>query len=229
MGITVLSCNLLAGRADARALARIIDERDVDIVCAQELSLALAAELAKRLPHGDLQHDQVHRGSAIASRRPIDLRRLELPGRAGWIARLAPEEWNPLQVPIEIVNVHISAPHLWPYFPNRVRRRAQLDLLLADRAASDDVPHAILGDFNASPAWPVYRQMRSRYDDAALAARRGNAPLANTWPSLPAIGLRGLIRIDHCFTRGLVAHSVEVLDLPGSDHLALCVVLDLPD
>lgn len=230
MTVTVLSCNLLSGRADAKALLQIVDERSVDIVCAQELSPPLAAALAGRLPYGDLTHDQVDRGSGIASRAPVKLRRLDLARRrAGWVARLAPADWETLPVPIELVNVHIAAPHLWPYFPNRVRRRTQLEVLLADRAQTADVPHAIIGDFNATPAWPVYRRMAAVYEDAAVTVCKGKAPPANTWPSIPALGLRGLLRIDHCFTQGLVARSVDTIVMPGSDHLALCAVLEVPD
>lgn len=225
--IRVLSCNLFRGRADAAALEDIVGDRGIDVVCAQEVSVALAGRLAAMLPHGDVAQDRALRGNAVACRYPVAARRIPIPRRSGCVVRLAPPAWPGITRPIEIVNVHIAAPHLWPYFPRRVRRHAQLETLLADRRLSQEEPQAIIGDFNASPCWPVYRRMAARYADAALADRPG-VMAGPTWPRLTALGLDGLLRIDHCFLRGLDVRSCTTLRIPGSDHLGLLVELALP-
>lgn len=88
------------------------------------------------------------------------------------------------------------------------------------------MPRAIVGDFNASPAWPLYKQMASRYLDAAVACRNGVRP-PPTWPHLPFLGIRGILRIDHCFVSHLTPKESRVLAIPGSDHLGLCIDLQI--
>lgn len=222
--IKVLSCNLFSGRADPEALGALIDEHSVDIVCAQELSPAHARALQRRLPYGDLDHDQIIKGNGIAARRPVTSRRIHLPKRDAWEVTLTPEHWTPLQETVQVLNVHISAPHLWPYFPHPVRRGEQLRLLLQDRAAYANTPHAIFGDFNASPAWPVYRRMRARYTDGTSQTARNGAATA-TWPRIPRLGINGWWRIDHCFLWKLSALNVWRLAIAGSDHFALLAEL----
>jgi len=56
-----------------------------------------------------------------------------------------------------------------------------------------------------------------------VAAARGHAKPRPTWPHLPALGFKGLLRIDHCFVSRLCALRVQVVPIAGSDHLGLCV------
>ncbi|MEL7312241.1 MAG: endonuclease/exonuclease/phosphatase family protein [Pseudomonadota bacterium] len=225
MGIRVLSCNLRAGRASASALTDLIRRESVDVVCAQELSVALAETIAAELPYGDLGHGQIPRGNAIACRLPVEVSRISMPKRDGWIARLSPEHWDALPIAVEIVNVHISGPHTWPYFPHPVRRKTQLRALLSNHAQKKDTPHAVFGDFNASPIWPAYRRMLSRYVDGVIGAADIPTKSVRTWPYLPKLGVRGLLRIDHCFLWQLAAASVRTVEIPGSDHLGLLIDL----
>jgi endonuclease/exonuclease/phosphatase family metal-dependent hydrolase len=146
-----------------------------------------------------------------------------MPKRDGWVAALSPRHWAELPFDMEVVNVHISAPHLWPYFPHPIRRQAQLAALLADRRQSADIPHAILGDFNSSPAWPVYKKMAARYVDGALQGGNGELGNRGSWPSLPWMGVGGLLRIDHCFLWKLTAERARFVPIRGSDHLGLIV------
>ncbi|ETX09024.1 MAG: hypothetical protein ETSY2_01935, partial [Candidatus Entotheonella gemina] len=136
--------------------------------------------------------------------------------------RLSPAHWPQLRTPIEIVNVHIMAPHKLPYARSLAMRRGQLSGLLNVLAQEPGIPRAILGDFNAAPLWPLYRRLASRFTDAAVAVARGHGKPRPTWPHLPALGLKGLIRIDHCFLSHLSALHVQVVPIPGSDHLGLC-------
>ncbi len=218
----LLSCNLYLGRADGAALERLVRERGIDLVCAQELSAALAARLGRWLGHGDLQPDNGMRGNGIAARYPVTTRRIAMPQRSACVARLEPGDWPGLAAPLEIVNLHLAAPHFWPWFPRRLRRAAQVAALLDDRTGADALPHALVGDFNATPAWPAYRRMAAGYEDAA---RVVNGRAGPTWPSLPRLGVAGLFRIDHCLVRGLRVESFETVTLHGSDHRGLLVDL----
>lgn len=223
--VTVLSCNLFSGRADEGELSRLIDEHRVDIVCAQELSHAHVSTLRQKLPYGDLDHDQICKGNGIACRYPVEIRRIAMPKRDGWEVNLLPAHWVGLDTPVQIVNVHISAPHLWPYFPHPVRRSEQLRRLLEDQQRNAQTPHAIFGDFNASPAWRVYRRMAERYTDGAHASSL-NGGAAATWPRIPFLGINGLLRIDHCFLWKLGIRQLRRVAIPGSDHFGLLAELE---
>ncbi len=221
--VRILTANLRSGRADPVALAAIIEELEVDVACVQELGPRLAQTLAKILPAGKLGPNEINRGLGIACRHEALVEHFSLPARDGWVARLSPANWRQLSEPIEIVNVHILGPHTWPYFPRRHTRRGQLSGLLRFLGEQPHVPRAILGDFNASPVWPVYRRLAAQLTDSVVATRRSRFHRSATWPHLPAIGLAGLIRIDHCFLSNLSALDARVVPIPGSDHLGLCV------
>ena len=80
----------------------------------------------------------------------------------------------------------------------------------------------MIGDFNATPNWPLYRRLATRIADAAGldADRRGVRP-SRTWGPFPA-GPR-LFRIDHAFVRRTEVEGFRVVRIPGSDHSAVVV------
>jgi endonuclease/exonuclease/phosphatase (EEP) superfamily protein YafD len=128
---------------------------------------------------------------------------------------------------MQIINVHIMAPQNWPYFPNPDTRHRQMKGLFEFLDRAPGMPRAILGDFNASPLWPVYRKMAARFTDAALACADPGVIPPRTWPNLSSCGMGGLIRIDHCFVDGLVPLRTQVVPIKGSDHFGLCVDLEV--
>ena len=219
--LRILSANLRDDRADPGALVSVIEALEVDVACVQELGPRLADALAGVLPEGELGPDAIRRGLGIACRRPAAVERFPLPRRDAWVARLEPASWSQLREPVEIVNVHIMGPHTWPYFPRRHTRRGQLAGLFRLLERAPHIPRAILGDFNASPRWPLYRRMAERLTDAVLAHG------CRTWPHIPALGVEGLLRIDHCFVSKLMPLDVRAVPIPGSDHLGLCIDLTL--
>jgi endonuclease/exonuclease/phosphatase (EEP) superfamily protein YafD len=79
-------------------------------------------------------------------------------------------------------------------------------------------PHrAVVGDFNATPIWPVYRSLAFHLDDAAeLHAEVTRRRPARTWG--PWHGAPRLLRIDHAFLSGLSVDRFEVVEVSGSDH-----------
>ena len=220
--LRLISANLRHGRADPAAFAELVRREDAAVVAVQELGPRLAETLGALLPHGKLEPTPDGMGMGVALRRPGAVERLRLPHRDARVARLAPEEWPELRERVEILNVHISAPHT--RVPRSWRdRRGQVEGLEAYLAAAQG-PRALVGDFNATPAWPAYRRLADVLDDAAalVAAREGRAP-ARTWGPTPRAPR--LLRIDHVLVDALEVLALRVVPLPGSDHSA--VVVDL--
>ena len=119
--------------------------------------------------------------------------------------------------------MHVYAPHA-DYGLGLLRRRPQLRDLTRHLTESPRGARVMVGDFNSTPLWPVYRSVRSHMDDAAVAVaeRRGERP-ARTWG--PWHGAPRLLRIDHGFVAGAEPEAFRVVEVPGSDHSA--VVLDV--
>lgn len=222
--LRILTANLLNGGVDPEALAELASSLAVDVAALQELAPDQAEALAEVLPHGALHPARDHTGMGIALRRPAQGDRLPLPARDALLARLEPGDWNGLTRPVEVVNVHVRAPHLLPTWRTLAQRRGQLRGLLAHLAASGDRPQVLIGDFNATPVWPLYRRLAALRRDAARedARRRGTRPRP-TWG--PGPRAPRLLRIDHAFVQGLAVEAVQVAPLPGSDHSALIVDL----
>jgi vancomycin resistance protein VanJ len=221
--IRVLTANLYNDRADAAAFGDLVASLEPDVVAVQELGPGQASVLARLLPHGTLAPATNHRGMGIALRRPGVVTRLRLGARDGWLAEVAVPDGGP----VEVLNVHVTAPHVMPPWRMVADRRAQLRDLLAHLDAGARRPLVLIGDLNSTPRWPLYRRLKSRLDDAADLAARGNGSGARpTWGPWP--GARRLFRIDHVLVRGLTPIALRVVDLAGSDHSALVVDLEAP-
>jgi endonuclease/exonuclease/phosphatase family metal-dependent hydrolase len=225
--IRLITANLYHDRARPDALAVLLDELAIDVACFQELGARQADAIARVLPHGKLEPGATprdHDGMGIAARRPLGASRLALPKRDARLAALTPRDWPELGVTLELVNVHIQAPHTWPQWRALALRRAQLAALLPHLDATPEARRIVCGDFNATPLWPVYRALGARFADLALehAAQRRERPL-RTWGPWP--GAPRLLRIDHVLGAGVLAANVRVLPLAGGDHSALVVDL----
>lgn len=221
--LRILTANLYNGRADPSALAELVQAHAPDVVAVQELAPEQAEALAAVLPHGVLEPATDYTGMGIALRAPAGLHRLPLAYRDARVALLDPAAWPGLEQPVEIVNVHFAAPTAQPFWRQPGVRRRQLQGLLAHLDADPGRARAVVGDFNATPLWPVYRGVASRLEDLARAHALGTGRRPRrTWPSW---SLRPLLRIDHCFGRGLDVHGLRVLAIPGSDHRGLLVDL----
>jgi len=221
--LRIVSANLLAGGADPEGFASLAARLQADVVAVQELSPDQADALAARFPHGHLAPRGDFDGGGIALARPGEVEALPLAERAGYRVTLGPDAWPELVRPLEILNVHVYAPHasyglgLWRRWPQFQRLAAQL---------ARPAPHGrvVVGDFNATPLWPLYWRMALRMEDAArsVARREGRRP-ARTWSHRP--GGRALLRIDHGFVAGVRPEGFQVVSVPGSDHRA--IVLDV--
>jgi len=105
--------------------------------------------------------------------------------------------------------------------PEPVVRQRQANSFCRPRAGAP-AQRVLVGDFNATPVWPVYRRIASVLSDAALmvARRRGERP-RNTWG--PWAGSPRLLRIDHAMVEGVGVEDLQVVHVPGSDHSAVVV------
>jgi endonuclease/exonuclease/phosphatase family metal-dependent hydrolase len=224
----LVTANLALDRgADPGAFARLVEDLGADVVAVQELGRAQAAALAAVLPFGRLEPRDDYRGMGIARRSPGPVARIPLPPRDAYVADLELVGPDGRSAVVEILNVHILAPHLQPPWRTLAGRRAQLRGIEARLAATPDRPRVLVGDLNSSPLWPVYRRLTRRLRDAAGEAARvnGGRP-ARTWGPWP--GSPRLLRIDHALVSGLTVHAVRVVAVPGSDHSAVVVDLGLP-
>lgn len=226
--LRLMTANLFNGGATPHALAELIETLQVDVACFQEMTPAQADAIQAVLPYGKLDPRTDHEGAGIALRLPGDVDRLPLPFRDARVTRLQPPDWPQLDAPLEIIGVHLQAPHgkppPWVTLP---RRRGQIDGLTD---YFESVPHAhrvVTGDFNATPLWPAYHRMCQHLTDGAdaLARSRGQRP-GRTWGPRFAGGRR-LLRIDHVFTGGVELVACSIHTVEGSDHAALVVDLDL--
>ena len=222
--VRILTGNLCNGAADERELAELVRSTGVDLVAVQELGHAQAEALAEVLPYGRLEPASDYTGMGIALRRPASLARVPLVYRDARVAQLDPEAWPELPRPIEIINVHIASPLILPIWSQPVRRHRQVSGVLDYIGLTPERSRAVVGDFNATPMWPVYWRMAARLRDLALAhARERKTRPRRTWPRWRG-GVR-FLRIDHCFAQGLTAHDLQVVELPGSDHFGLLIDL----
>ena len=221
--IRILSANLWNGGADPEAFADLVTALAVDAVCVQEITPEQADALASVMPHGELQPNRDFTGMGIALRAPATLSRVPITCRDVRTAKLDPADWPGLARPLELMNLHMAAPHtLRPKLGLHMRAlqiRAFMPYLNRHDAPDQRV---LIGDFNATPAWPVYRQLARHLSDAAVtvAQRRGERPQA-TWG--PWSGSPRLIRIDHAMVSGLEVEDFRVVHVPGSDHSAVVV------
>jgi endonuclease/exonuclease/phosphatase family metal-dependent hydrolase len=225
--LRVVSANLWRGRADGDAFARLVASLEPDAVAVQELVPRHADALARVLPWGLLAPARDYSGMGVALARPGRVTRLSLPCRDAFVAELGPESRDGAGR-VELINVHLMAPHIPPPWRALAVRRAQVRGLLAYLDAVPRPRRALVGDLNATPMWPAYRRLAARLGDGALAAARlrGARP-GRTWGLGPAAPR--LFRIDHVLLGGLAARDVRVVPVPGGDHHAVVADLELAE
>jgi endonuclease/exonuclease/phosphatase family metal-dependent hydrolase len=117
-------------------------------------------------------------------------------------------------------------PIVFPWWRAVRQRRDQVEALLAWAHDQHTDGLIVAGDMNASPTWPLYRQLGEQFDDLPrLAADSAGSSPERTWGWRP--GWPRMLRIDHVFGRGINAVASSVHSIPGSDHHA--VVVEIAD
>ncbi len=220
----IVSANLWNGSASPAAFADLVVSLNPDIVAVQELTPEQAEALAAVMPYGRLEPARDFTGMGIALREPAELGRIRLPGRDAHIAVLDSLDSGEA---VEVINVHILAPHAPPIWRAARSRRGQLLGLEAYLDATPTRRRVVVGDLNATPAFPVYRRLAARLTDAATqVANRNGGRAQRTWG--PGFRAPRLLRIDHAFVNRLAVESFRLVRVPGADHRALVVDLLVP-
>ena len=216
MPIRILTANLYNGRARPAAFAAALDEVQPDVVAVQELSENAAAVLGEWGMSRLLDPNSCKTGMGLAVRAEATFDRLDFPHRDPVRARFDGARWGFRD--IEVVAAHLVNPISRPWKLSRTRRVAEaaaIERVLGDPADT----RVVVGDFNSSPIWPLYRQIAANATDAAVAAGTAQA----TWGYFswsPA-----MLRIDHAFVQGAVPLATRPVRIAGSDHRALVVDL----
>lgn len=215
----VLSLNMF-GRADPASVVALVRKYHPDVLSALELTPAQvdrldAAGLKDLMPYRVLEPDYGATGSGLYSALPTTpLTGLFTPiGHNMPAATVTMSDGRPVQV----VAIH-------PNPPLGSMTSEWNASLAALPSASKDVLRVLAGDFNASLDHRAFRDLLSRgYLDAADRAGKALIP---TWPN--GRRLPPMITIDHILadSRAGVA-SVEILDVPSTDHRAIFADLRL--
>lgn len=220
--LRLVSANLWNGRADPSAFAALVEALAPDVVAVQELDPEQAVALSAVMPHGTLEPANDHTGMGIALRRPAQVRRIRLPCRDARAVEIPAFCADGDGQSIEVINVHVKAPHVWPRPSVFLQRRGQLRGLQRHLDATPRRRRVVLGDFNATPGWPVYDRLAARLTDAAVSfARRNGRPAQPTWGPWP--NAPRLLRIDHAFVAGLHVEDFRLVRVAGADHRAILV------
>ena len=217
VSIRVFSGNLWWGRAEPEALVDLIRRHQIDVFAAQELGHDTAEAIASELAYGCLEPHETFHGMGIAMRYPGRYQRIAMDYRDARHTVLDPKDWPGLERPVDLINVHFQAPHsMRPLSQARIRKN-QVRALEAFVHANPSDARLVVGDYNATPAWPLYRRLARHFEDGALqSARQEGRRVEPTWGPKPAS--RRLLRIDHAMVSGLEVQGFRVLEIPGSDH-----------
>lgn len=215
--VRVLTANLYTGRAIVSSLAAVLEREQPDVVVCQEVGTDAAGLLERRFPHGVVVgDDDNHFGRAMVSDRPIEVDEVPMAHRPGLRSRLEIDG-----VGVELVGVHLANPVTGI---GAVRDRGrQVDAVL-NHVDERGTPAVVVGDMNATPVWPAYRRLRTRFRDGVADARRQAGGAAErTWSVRP--GWPAMLRIDHILTAGVRLDDVVVHRIDGSDHCAVAATV----
>ncbi len=221
--VRVMTANLLVGIADAEAIVREVRERRIDILAMQELTPDMVKDLERAgldrlLPNRVFLAEDGGSGSGIASRFPLTARQLTPPGslqQAGaWVDVPGAQD-------IEVVSVHplppvvTAGPEAW-----------QRELAGLPSPDSTGAIRVLAGDFNATlDHVGMTRLINKGYVDAADQVGKG---LIHTWPSNSGVWPPP-VTIDHVLVDPRCpVDTVDVFDMPGSDHRAVVAQFVVP-
>jgi endonuclease/exonuclease/phosphatase (EEP) superfamily protein YafD len=224
--LRVLTANLGLGRADPVALGATA-RAQADVLVVEEMTKEAAdgltsAGVDRAFPYRRLDPHEVAGGIGVWSRYPITesgfvdgytlstLRtRIRVPGVA---------------IDPTVVAIHLPGP--WPQ-PIEAWRRdlGRLPLTLRDLGRYVE-PGAVIvaGDLNATIDMLPFRRLLD--EGYRAATEQAGAGLARTFPGQRRVP--PVLGIDHVLLRNCVATAARTVALPGSDHLALLVSIDVP-
>lgn len=219
---TVLSANVMIGRADIESLMRTVNEVKPDLIALQEVTpefmqKLLAVGLGDVYPSFIDHSDWGSAGYATFARTTLT----ELKGSGLKVAEPVAGHayWPEMRVAgtkLLLRNVHPQP----PIMPSATRRWRDA---LGAIPGSGNRQRVVIGDFNATLDHRDFRALLGRgYTDVGSATGHG---LESTWRA----GLLRRLVIDHVLVPPSVGiESYKVIDLADSDHDAIAATLRLP-
>jgi endonuclease/exonuclease/phosphatase (EEP) superfamily protein YafD len=221
--LRVMSLNVLVGRVSPDVFVAEVDRLRPDVVAVQELTPQLAdslsvSRLPELLPYSCLQPGPGGRGIGIYSRWPLtDITAVPDARRPMPRVTLDPGQ------PVTITLVH-------PHAPVADRQQFWFEDMARLLASLPEVTnhHLLIGDFNATRDLRPFRQLLDAgFADSSDIARR------RPWPGLtfPAnVRIPPFMRLDHILVSptGALVHETRHLRVPGTDHLGVFAIMDLP-
>jgi endonuclease/exonuclease/phosphatase (EEP) superfamily protein YafD len=220
--VTVMTANLKLGEANPAAIVAAVRRHRVDVLMLEEVTpderLALhKAGLDKALPFAMADPRLGAAGTGLWSRYQINDAELHLGFEFSLIT--AEITFANQHSPTQVVALHMNGPY--PHAGGWERDMARLPNVL--QALPADAPTIVGGDFNATPDVGQFRRLLTGgYADGVAQAGAGILP---TYPAdrfFPPV-----LAIDHVLTRNAVAHVARSVEISGSDHRALVVVVRL--
>lgn len=223
--LTILSANVLVWERDERPLLALIEANAPDLVLFQEWTAQwegrAGSALDARYPYRFVSLGQGAFGQRISSLRPfvgtpeaypvIDGRR--------WLDPQVRVRVDLAGAPATFQCAHLLAPTWRNRFAGMREQRTQVRGLAAWSAGwspAQSGPLLIIGDYNFTPRTAYGAMMREAgMQEAHDVAGRGRGA---SWCRLGTLRHVPGIRIDQCYSKGVVVESSRVLGDIGSDH-----------
>ncbi|GIH09356.1 endonuclease [Rhizocola hellebori] len=219
--LRVLTANVLAGRASAEEIVRLVTEQKAEVLLLQELTPDFVARAAAEgldalMPYKAIYPMDGVIGSGIYSRQPLRAEGVRVNKGGFWqaTAELAGSG-------VLLESAHPRAP-----FDSATTKLWRDDFPDEPRATPDGPLRILGGDFNATLDHSVLRDLiSSGYRDAAATVGQG---LVGTWgpydgDNIPPVTLDRVLA-----DRRIGVVEVRVFPVTDSDHRALLAVLQLP-
>ena len=226
-GVTVrfVSANLLMGKADPEAVARLAREH-ADVIAVQELTPelaeALSSALAQDFPHCEQRPKERASGVGLWSRYPITASGADGSFTRGFL-------WARIRLPGTDAEPTFISTHMPPprsAFPSWRADIVRLGPTLRELPATGPVIAG--GDLNATPDVVEFRRLLGSGGYRSGAAQAG-AGRIRTYPNhLRRYGIPPMLALDHVLTRKATVTAIRAVAVAGSDHRAVAatVVVD---
>lgn len=220
--LVVMFANVQGNNTEYGALLESVGEVRPDVLALAELTPEWRAHvgeaLSREYPHAELLPKQGGSGLALFSRFPLE-------GAESFDVDASTHPLMRARVILPRASLRLLLMHPpTPVRPVKFAYRTGQFARASELVNSESGPRALLGDLNATPWSPYFRDLLL---GSGLRDVRVGEGLIPTWPAY----LPGFLRIpiDHCLVSGDVrVYSVRTGPLTGSDHLPLVVELGLP-
>lgn len=213
--LRVMTFNVLGGSGTAADVTAAVAAADADLVVLQEVTTPVwrgLAQVRETHPHVAGRGEGGAPGTVVLARRHLGT------------SRSLPTAGDTLLVPVRLGErtVDLLAVHpRYPEFPTAWRE----DHAAIAAVAREARPALLVGDFNATYDHAAMRRYRDLgYRSAAELLNTGWQP---TWPNnghreVVGLPMPRLVHIDHVMVaRSMTALTVEHVDVPRSDHMAV--------